>query len=331
MDELEKRVRAARPLSGHRDLPLTDRAKRELADLMLSAVPPDSAQRTARRSRRRRARQVTGSTAIAASLVVLGIITAAPMLSPEPAYAATPELLSVHPVPGTTFELLTDLRHRLDETPTGDQPANFTINVEAWTLQSDDDGAATGSTVAPEKYHITRDADGAYSTRVTAGQAVDSAGQPIVERTSPGALIWEESWNPGDYQFLYTSSAPESADLISSYFSDALDTPEPLSAASAIQATNDLLFEQRLSATQLSALLEYFAQQSDLSVLGEVSDRLGRTGVVLAAVDPQSPDYERRLIVSPETGSILATETVYTGTDRTDIPSPSVVNYFVWK
>lgn len=36
MDELEARLRAARPISGHRSLPLTDRAKRELADLMLA-------------------------------------------------------------------------------------------------------------------------------------------------------------------------------------------------------------------------------------------------------------------------------------------------------
>ena len=38
MDELERRIRAARPVSGNRTLPLTDRAKRELAELIRSEV-----------------------------------------------------------------------------------------------------------------------------------------------------------------------------------------------------------------------------------------------------------------------------------------------------
>ena len=40
MGELERRIRAARSVSGSRDLPLTDRAKRELAELLLSEPAP---------------------------------------------------------------------------------------------------------------------------------------------------------------------------------------------------------------------------------------------------------------------------------------------------
>ncbi|QTV79160.1 hypothetical protein [Microbacterium sp. NIBRBAC000506063] len=48
MDEIERRVRAARPTSGHRDLPLTDRAKRELAELALvDETAPARAERSA--------------------------------------------------------------------------------------------------------------------------------------------------------------------------------------------------------------------------------------------------------------------------------------------
>lgn len=104
-----------------------------------------------------------------------------------------------------------------------------------------------------------------------------------------------------------------------------------LTTAAAIQATNDLLFEQELSPTQQSALLGFFASRPDLRALGTVTDRAGRAGIAFAATDPDQPEYERYLLVSPDTGAVLATETVYVGQDRTDIASPSVVNYFVWK
>jgi len=215
--------------------------------------------------------------------------------------------------------------------PTTPAPADVTIGVEAWTLQTNDEGKAVSSAVAPERYVITRGSDGSYNTTVTTGQAVDGAGKPIDDAPAPGELVWEEAWGPGEYQFLYPSPFPENVDLVAAYFRDATGAEGPISAMSAIQATNDLLFEQQLAGKQLIALLQYFASQPDLTPLGEVKDRLGRDGVAFAAVDADRPGYERHLIVSPDTGRILATETIYTGTDRTDIASPSVVNYFVWK
>ena len=40
-------------------------------------------------------------------------------------------------------------------------------------------------------------------------------------------------------------------------------------------------------------------------------------------------DYRRMLIISPELG-VLAYELVYTGSSRTDVPSPAVIDYKAW-
>ena len=89
--------------------------------------------------------------------------------------------------------------------------------------------------------------------------------------------------------------------------------------------------EQRLNGTQQVALLNYLAELSDLNVAGPVVDRLGRNGILFTAKSTDRAGYEEHLIASPDTGQILATETVYIGSGRTDIHSPSVVNYYLWK
>lgn len=64
----------------------------------------------------------------------------------------------------------------------------------------------------------------------------------------------------------------------------------------------------------------------DIHVEGELIDRLGRPGVGFVAPDG---DYRRMLIISPELG-VLAYELVYTGSSRTDVPSPAVIDYKAW-
>ncbi len=323
MDEIEHRIRAARPASGHRDLPITDRAKRELADLVLYERAPRR-----RPSRRRRLLRTMAAAGLATVAVVASSIAVASFWSPTSVHAATPPLLSVAPLSGTTESLLSALSGTIDEDAIGE--TNMLIEVDAWTLATDDDGIATSNTIAPEHYSITRGADGTYATRVTTGQAVDAYGAPVENAIEPGALVWEEAWGPGEYAFLFPGPLPTNASEIGGFLSQAIGASEPITAAKAIQATNDLLFEQQLTPLQWTALIQYFATLPDLVPVGEARDRLGRTGMVFSARDAERAGYQRNLVVSPETGRILATETLYSGDDRTDIASPSVVNYFVW-
>ena len=87
MDELERRIRAARPMSGNRDLPLSDRAKRELADLVLSSPhampgrrPPAQPLRRKTRLRTQRLVGVAAGlvVAIAISTIIFNIVPSRP-------------------------------------------------------------------------------------------------------------------------------------------------------------------------------------------------------------------------------------------------------------
>ena len=79
-------------------------------------------------------------------------------------------------------------------------------------------------------------------------------------------------------------------------------------------------------ATQLAQIrFEAF----DLELAGTTTDRLGHEAYVFET-PPSDVDLVDRLLVSPS-GHILATETVWVGHDRTDIPSPSVVSYYAWE
>ncbi|GGH33748.1 hypothetical protein [Microbacterium album] len=341
MDEIERRIRAARPVSGHRDLPLTDRAKRELAELMLAEPElcddyrPVSARRSQSRSRsqRRRKRRLAGLGVAGGMATAIGIFAAAMVLAPQSVHAATPPLLAIRQDATPAEELLTRMSESRERAASAVPTEVVTIRLQAWTLHTEDDGIATSTVVAPESYELTRTAGGAYRTVVTAAQPVDRNGDPIDsdEAPEPGGVIWEENWGPGEYQFFFPDALPENAEDIREYLMAATGSTEPLSAVEAIQATNDLLFEQKLNPRQEAALLSYFAELADLHTSGSVNDRLGRDGIAFVAHDPNQPDYDSYLIVSPESGRILATEVVYHGTERTDIDSPSVVNYYAWE
>ena len=330
MDELEQRIRAARPFSGHRNLPLSDRAKRELADLML--LDSVSSARKPRRLRRPRLLHVAGVAAAVTAVAAAGAITTTALLNPQPAYAATPQMLHVTATSETPQELLMQMSQIADEHLPEAQEGTYTISVQAWTLATNDSGLAQSSSIVPENYEFTRNADGSFATTVTYAQPVDQNGAPLIGDDLPnaGELNWEESWDPGEYQFAFPEPFPEDAEEVATYLSALSGSPLPLSASEAIQATNSLLMEQKLDAQQHAALLTYLADLPDLNVAGVTTDRLGRDGVIFTSEDPGWPGYQDHLIVSPDTGQILATERIYDGSNRTDIPSPSVISYYLW-
>lgn len=330
MDEIERRVRAARPVSGHRNLPLSDRAKRELADVLLTGTPRQPLRK--RRRPRRRAFLLAAMATIAA--VIVGGVGLTSLLGSQHVYAATPALLKVSAMHQTAQDLLTTLGDQLIAKQDRPQRNGFTIKVQAWTLQVNDDGKATSTVIVPEEYAIAVSRDGSRRQRVTSAGPQNSDGSSASSDAGPppGHLLWEESWKPGDYKPLFADPAPLDAAKYEKYFGAVIGTGNlPNAAAAAIQEVTDLLLEQKLSSRQEGALLQYLAGLPDLKTAGEVTDRLGRDGIAFTAKNPDRPEYESQIIVSPESGRILATETIYTGHTRTDIASPSVVGYYAWK
>ncbi len=341
MDDLERRIRAARPISGHRDLPLSDRAKRELADLMLA----DSAHHAPKRRLARRRRKVIArlsATAAIAALAVAGVLVGTSIFSSQGAYAATPHLLPVTATDENAQEVLTRLSQRASEAAASGT-ASSSVQVETWTLPTQVEGEEPARVILPEVYLVTQTDDGQVTQVVITGGASDAGGNPVSgpdvpaegqvvsEQTYPIKVEWSLDLSDSGDVLAAHAALPGGAVLVRQFFEAAMgDASEP-SAADVIRTTNELLLAQVLSPTQQAALLAYFAELPDLSLVGTTVDRLGREGLLFMAADPAQPQYEEALIISAETGKILGTEVLYIGTERTDIASPSVVQYSVWK
>lgn len=334
MDDIERRIRAARPVSGNRSMPLTDRAKRELAELLLSQggdldVPARQGSAPSPPRRRRR-----GVLMASLAVVIAVVVTVVTLARPTPVYAATPPMLQLTTIAESASELLTTMRQNVqaESAPAG----LVTIDVQTWTLSAVEDAAsqALPSVVVPQQYHITTDVDGVRTIEVRAGQpAVDARGVPTPDAqggTVAGELLWSQSYAAGEYGYLFVGPVPDDVDAMDSYLRQGIGDQATPGAADYFEAISSLLLEQQPTGPQLAALLAFLARLPDVEVAGSVTDRLGREGVAFRAVRDSDPDYTEYLVVSPSTGQILAAETVYTGTTRTDIPSPAVTSYYAW-
>lgn len=331
MDELERRIRAARPMSGNRDLPLTDRAKRELADLVLSRPNAASGRaRTAaarRRHRERFTRRLAGvSAGIAASAVVSTIVLN--VIPGGAAQAATPALLVTTAISESVVEALEGLE--IVKQNDDSDPGN-SIRLRSWELSTevDEEGNIVSSSVEPQWSETTFTADGGVRFVLTAAEPFP--GQGADGLAEPGTVIADETLGPGEYVSTYGDPVPTDPREIDAYLAQYAGDESPLTAGAAIHEISGLLSSVILTSEQEAAVIAYLRRLDGLSIAGAVTDRLGREGIAFKATDRRPGEYEDYLIISPDTGSIIAAETVYVGSERTDIASPSVVDYAAWE
>lgn len=329
MDELEHGLRAARPLSGSRNLPLTGRAKQELADLVLSTPqkPPgrDGTAKPPRRLRGVRRRLILVGSALAATALAAGITLG--VLPDPPAFAATPALLAADHVDASPQKILKDAA----SATTLHDPPGTTIRTQTWALNTviTADGSVVSSSVEPQRDEITFANDGSVHVRVTAAEPFP--GQESDRLTAPGTVLSDETAAPGEYDNPYPVPVPTAPDLIAGYLSEAAGSERPLGAGESIQEVSSIISSNVLTGDQESAVLTHLSTLEGLETAGQVTDRLGRDGIALRATDRDPGQVEDLLIISPETGAIIATETLYIGHDRTDIATPSVIYYAAWE
>ncbi|ACZ29894.1 hypothetical protein Xcel_0862 [Xylanimonas cellulosilytica DSM 15894] len=336
-DPFADRIRAARPVSGNRNLPLTDRAKRELAELLISAVPTSPPARSTRPHRpdprlaRVRHRWSLPRLAVAAAATVVAAIGIVPILTPAPVHAATPHPLTVTPIDTPAPELLETMSDHAAQR--SDPPGPTEIRVQSWNLSVTDDDSNLATVIAPEDYRITIAVDGARTVEVRAGHPVTPDGTPTTDPdtgVTPGGLLWSQTDAPGDYEFVFTGPIPTDPGAMGDFLGQGTTYGTTPDGADYIQAIASLLFEREPTGAQEAAILTFLAQQPDIHTAGTVTDRLGRDGIAFRATRSGDPDYADYLVISPATGQVLAVETLYTGTTRTDIPHPAVTSYLTW-
>ncbi|MEG9227618.1 CU044_5270 family protein [Aeromicrobium sp. Sec7.5] len=104
--------------------------------------------------------------------------------------------------------------------------------------------------------------------------------------------------------------------------------PSPATAACIVQAVIDLHSANVVPSEVSAAIWQVMAAEPDLRLLGDVTDRLGREGVGIAIVPPDSPQFRNVLIISPVTGALLGTETVLIAEQPDlDLEAPAIFSF----
>lgn len=262
---------------------------------------------------------------LAAALVLIALISGVALFRPTPA-SATPPLLTTTPIAGAAHEhlmALADLRRRA--------PAQHgAVELHAWTLvtEIDETGKISTSHTSPTITTTTFHADDSQTRHTVAGTPFP--GQDPTGLQPPGTLL-ENSEVPPDQPTsawlpspLPTKGAALPEWIQATFGSDPTDTEHSTANLLSIIPTTPI------TPAQEASVLEYLATQPDVTLLGEVTDRLGRPGLQFRAGTTTDDNYEQLLVVSTDTGQVIAAETVYTGQDRTDITAPAVTSYEAW-
>ncbi|MGW7540194.1 CU044_5270 family protein [Streptomyces sp. NPDC054770] len=320
-DELDL-LRAADPVPADGphfgDGPLDHTAERRLARLLDEPRP-------ARRARPRLAWGLVAAAAVVATLLtlLLGGSAGTPALA-----APRPLTVRAHsvPVPLADVAKLAAVAAR-DGSPALRQGTH----VQSWSLGMSDDKPPV---TLPEERVVRWRADGSHTELVVATDP-SRPGRPVLtdEGDTPrlvedGHVLSRRTFPPmwGDAPPLATpphDPAKLRAYLTELNYTDTLSTPELLDAAA------ELLDNWTLGAHESAALAELLAKAEGLRPVGEVTDRLGRTGQAYVCDDGSGA--RRMLILDPATGTVLGMEATLTRAEpEYGVQAGAVMQYSAW-
>ncbi|WP_454129378.1 CU044_5270 family protein [Microbacterium aurum] len=322
MDDLERRLRAANPVTVRRGAPLTPRAERELR-VLLGQAPP-------RRSRGRAWNAPAGMLAVAAVVLALLAVVIPVSLVPQPAAAVAPPALEIIPTEEDALVVLARLSSVARATKGA--PSSSRIESETWSADVTVAQSKWATHVQPREVTRTRAADLSGAIVVRAGEVrwgVPPAGSDIAE---PGAELEHYEYPAGEFPLLFPQAPPTTADALQRYLDTALGADALMTTGDYFAAVQDLRTEWVLSGPQTAAILDILASRHDVTVLGGVSDRLGRAGIAIATETRMGGAFRDLLIFDADTGALLAGEESYIGAiDGVQIEPETVLSYTAWK
>lgn len=360
MDELERRIRAARPLSGHRDLPLTDRAKRELAELMLASSATESADarqsrsprgilrpisdvrrgavmrrhpnpRTTRSRAANRPRVLAGS--LATSIAVVAVVALTLGDTPSATADGLPPL-KFTPVDASIEEIFEGAQQDLAADTSGVvDPLRFATSV-GWYAQINGNAREDALKAINPVDRTTRWAeDLSGSITVTAGIPYTVDGTPVSPLApAAGEVLWEETFEAGEITSIPPQIPPSTAAELRNSINAVAFGDATTGAADHIFGYETLLWWWTLTNAHHAALLDIIAADGDATVAGETKDRAGRAVIGIRATSHTTPWMDVIALISPTTGRVIGVETVYTGTDdEVAIPTGTVLSYTLWE
>ncbi|MEA5053613.1 MAG: hypothetical protein VB093_09250, partial [Propionicimonas sp.] len=192
-------------------------------------------------------------------------------------------------------------------------------------------GGVVASRVDPVRRVSTLLPGGLVRITDYAGQPYDIRGVPVDDPALPAPGSGLGSMDMTTDEFFFPAAPPSDPIEFGSYLADAFESGHTAPATDAMERIAVLQAERILTPPQNAALVEYLTTLPDLALLGESTDRLGRPVIVFAAPINPKTSTQAVLMFGAETGRVAASETIYRGTERTDISSPAVLEYMAWE
>lgn len=326
-DDIDRLLAASSPYDAAADTRLDARAAAVLATIL--APRP--------RRRRRLALTISAPVLAAAVTALLIVLIVNPFAATAPAAAMPLRPLTFEASTLTLSEELTSAQRQLAVSDGPDEPVRQAVTV-AWYAHVQMDGPDAGAVVSPEVETWTWNEDYSAHLRVTAGRAYtlaeDGSQLPVRDDLSPeGTVLRDDDFAASDVIFdgepFPWLKAGDSADfyrqLLDEAYRQAGEDP-----TAALRVVADLQGAWTLTNAQQSHILEALRAYPQLELLGSTRDREGRDAFAVGAVTNPGL-HQLVLLISPETGRILATETTYLGDDPEVPMQPNtVMSYELW-
>lgn len=318
MDEIERRLRGARPDIGTRHDPLSARAEADLR--AITRVAP---------TRPRRSRMsFLAAPALGAALVAL-VVVAGVLQAPQPSMAAPPQL-QLRSVDEPLDAVIARLRAATAALP-AEEAWPQEVSSEAWLSEVDIDDTVASHYVQPVEVTQLRNADGSGIRTTRAGDVRWGTPTPDQPAAEPGTVLETLDYGAGRFPVIHTTPPPASAVELRAYLAED-GGGAGASAGEIFTAVTRMADEWRLDGPQTAAVLQLIGELPGVSVGGEVTDRLGRDGIALQTETRAGGSFRDTLVFDAMTGRLLSAEEVYLGgVAGYDLPFPTVFAYTAWK
>ncbi|MGN8552195.1 UNVERIFIED_CONTAM: hypothetical protein OHV15_06400 [Microbacterium sp. SLM126] len=213
----------------------------------------------------------------------------------------------------------------------GPPTATRLVQTTGWYYQVDGvDSDSPRKVISPEVTTLQWNEDGSGYTRTVAGEpywADGGDGEFPSSTATPGTLLWEMEFEPGDFNSPVVtppgSSEADMRDMLRAY-----GVEDESNAFEVMNAINTITNSWTLTDEQHAGLLYAILQTDDARLLGAATDRAGRPVAGIAATLPGGT-AELHLFVSQETGRIVGSET-YTLKADYPFPAEAIISYRIW-
>lgn len=322
-DPISNRIRRGPRSAGGRFAPLSSRAESELQGLLHRAetheTAPPADRRTGRSSARARAWPLLAPLAAASAIALVAIGS----FAPGEATASTPPLLDVTPLPGMTAHEALGICEDASRQDRDTRPKQITVQSWAMGQTIGEDEEILEERIIPEESTLVFNPDGSQHLRVVAAEPFP--GQEADGLPEPGTLLRSERIPPDEASY-FPVPIPEDHTGTIDYLEYHFNTVEP-SAGLAMETVTDVAITAPITPGEECALLNAIPAFGQVEVLGQVTDRLGLPGIALLAADQEPGVLENLIVLSPETGRIIAAEKHRLTSDFLIADPPAVVLY----